>query len=117
MKNLKGLLAVLLVLTMALVLGACGGSKAPAEEEGGYSVTVLDENGDPVVGAMIQLCKDVCVPGVTDAEGTAKFNLPRDTYKVSFLALPAGYIYADDVQEFCFEGGSREMTIILKAAE
>lgn len=117
MKNLKYLLTALLVLAMALVLCACGGTEAPAEEKGGYSVTVLDENGDPVVGAMIQLCKDVCVPGVTDAEGTAKFDLPEDIYKVSFMTLPAGYTYADDVQEFYFEGGSREMTIILKAAE
>ena len=41
----------------------------------------------------------------------------QDTYKVSFLALPAGYTYVDDVQEFYFENGSMEMTITLKAAE
>ena len=142
MKNMKCLLAALLVLTMAMGLCACGSkeapaetqaapavteapvvteaapeTEAPAEEEGGYSVTVLDENGAPIVGAMVQLCKDACVPGVTDAEGTAKFNLPEDTYKVSFLALPAGYTYVDDVQEFYFENGSMEMTITLKAAE
>jgi len=140
MKNVKCLLAVVLMLTLALSLCACGGeapakteepvvteapvivteapeTEAPAEEEGGYSVTVLDENGNPIVGAMVQLCKDACVPGVTDAEGTAKFNLPEDTYKVSFLALPAGYTYMDEVQEFYFENGSMEMTITLKAVE
>lgn len=140
MKNVKSLLAVVLMLTMALSLCACGGSEAPAEteapavteapvvteapeteapaeEEGGYTVTVLDESGAPIAGAMVQLCKDACVPGVTDAEGVAKFNLPEDTYKVSFLALPAGFTYVDEAQEFYFEDGSMEMTITLKAAE
>ncbi len=141
MKNVKRLVAAVLMLAMALSLCACGGEKpaeteapavteapvvteapaaeteAPAEEEGGYSVTVLDENGAPIAGAMVQLCKDACVPGVTDAAGTAKFNLPEDEYKVSFLALPAGYAYVDEVDTFYFEDGSMEMTITLKAAE
>lgn len=142
MKNVKRLLAAVLMLSLALSLCACGEkataeteapvvteaevvvteapeieTEAPAEEEGGYTVTVLDENGAPIAGAMVQLCKDACVPGVTDAEGVAKFNLPEDTYKVSFLALPAGYTYVDEVQEFYFENGSMDMTITLKAAE
>ena len=142
MKNTKRLVAAVLMLAMALSLCACGGSEpaeteapvvaeapviateapeveteAPAEEEGGYRVTVLDESGAPIVGAMVQLCKDACVPGVTDAEGTATFNLPEDTYKVSFLMLPAGFTYVDETQEFYFEDGSMEMTITLKAAE
>jgi len=66
---------------------------------------------------MVQLCKDACVPAVTDAEGVARFALPEDTYKVSFLALPAGFAYVDEVQEFYFEDGSMDMTITLKAAE
>ena len=46
------------------------------------------------------------------------FNLPEDTYKVSFLALPAGFTYMDEaVQEFYFENGSTDLTITLKAAE
>lgn len=142
MKNAKRLMAIVLMLTMALSLCACGGSEtaeteapvvteapaviettaaeteAPAEEAaGGYTVTVLDENGNPVVGAMVQLCKDACVPALTDENGVAKFSLPEDDYKVSFTMMPAGYTYVDDVQEFHFEGGSTEMTIVIKAAE
>lgn len=140
MKNVKSLLAVILMLTLALSLCACGGeaeapateapaveapvvteapaqqTEAPAEEEGGYTVTVLDDSGNPIAGAMVQLCKDACVPAVTDAEGVAKFNLPEDSYKVSFLMLPEGYAYMDEVQEFYFADGSMEMTITLKAA-
>ena len=136
------IIAMLLVLAMALSLCACGAKEeaAPAteapvvteapveteapeteavvEEEGGYTVTVLDENGAPLAGVLVQLCKDACVPAATDAEGVARFNLPEDTYKVSFLALPAGFTYMDEaVQEFYFENGSTDMTITLKAAE
>lgn len=140
MRNVKCLVAAILMLTLALSLCACGGeaeapateapvveapvvteapaqeTEAPAEEEGGYTVTVLDEAGNPVAGAMVQMCKDACVPGITDAEGVAKFNLPEDTYKVSFLMMPEGYTYADEAQEFYFADGSMELTITLKTA-
>lgn len=141
MKNLKCLTAIVLMLAMALSLAACGGSEAPAEtkapeteapvvvteapeieteapveEAPAYTVTVVDENGTPIAGAMVQLCKDTCFPGVTDANGVAKFTLAEDEYKVSFLALPAGYTYVDDTQEFYFADGSMELTITLKAA-
>lgn len=138
MKNLKRLMAIVLMLAMALSLCACGGeteeapeteapvvtteepapeTEAPVveEEEDAYVVTVVDENGSPIAGAMVQLCKDTCFPGVTDADGVAKFVVAEDDYKVSFLALPAGYTYVDETQEFYFEDGSMELTITLKA--
>lgn len=136
---MKKLIAIALMFAMALSLAACGGStpaeteapeteapvvvteapavetEAPAEEEDAYIVTVVDEAGNPIAGAMVQLCKDTCFPGVTGADGVAKFVLAEDEYKVSFLALPAGYTYVDDTQEFYFEDGSMELTITLKA--
>lgn len=138
MKNLKCLMAIVLMLAMALSLAACGGETAPETEapeteapvvtteapvaeteapveEDAYLVTVVDEAGNPIAGAMVQLCKDTCFPGVTGADGVAKFVLAEDAYKVSFLALPAGYTYVDDTQEFYFEDGSMELTITLKA--
>ena len=120
MKNGKGLLAMILVLATVLGLCACG-SKAPAEtavpteEESIYTVTVLDDHGAPIAGAMLQLCKDVCVLGTTDAEGVAKFPVPEDNYKVAFVMLPAGYDYADKNETFYFEDGSKVLTITLKA--
>lgn len=138
MNNLKSLLAAVLVLAMSLSLCACGGeaetpadttaapvvTEAPAETEapaqevkGGYTITVVDENGNPIAGAMVQMCKDTCYPGVTDEDGTVTFDLAEDDYKVSFLALPAGYTYVDETQEFHFEEGSMTLTITLKAAE
>lgn len=135
MRNMKMILTLVLALCLTLSLCACGEAAAeptqpqtvptttpqPTEttapaQEGGYTVKVVDENGNPIAGAMVQLCKDACVPGQTDDQGVAKFNLPEDTYKVSFLMLPAGYDYVDETQEFYFEDGSMELTITLKAA-
>ena len=116
MKNRKIIPAALVLLTMILALWGCSApaAEAPEAEASGYTVTVLDESGTPVAGAMIQLCSNVCVPGVTDAEGIARFDLAEDSYKVAFIALPEGYAYMDDVQEFAFAEGSRTLTITLK---
>ena len=140
---MKNMIALALALCMMLCLCACGGEKAPAETKPveteapavvateapveeteaaipdgmvQYTVTVVDEAGAPIVGAMVQLCKDSCVPAVTDANGVATFNLPEDDYKASMLAMPAGYAYAGEADTFYFEG-AYELTITLKAAE
>lgn len=82
-----------------------------------YKITVVDENNTPIKNAMVQMCKDSCLPGSTGETGTAEFKLAEDTYKVSFMSLPAGYTYSTEETEFYFEDGKTEMTIVLKAAE
>lgn len=139
--NIKKLSVLALVLCLVLSLCACGGSEAPATEapateapvteapateapeteaaipEGmvQYTITVVDEAGNPIAGAMVQMCKDSCIPGMTDAAGVASFTMAEDDYKVSFLTMPAGYELVDETSEFYFESGSTEMTITLKA--
>lgn len=140
MKKIKYLLLALLIVSMCFGLCACGGSKEDDEpnlsqeqtqnvddnkedestdivDDGTvtYSVKVVDENGAPIAGAIVQLCKDACVPGSTNAEGVAEFKMAEDEYKVSFLTLPAGYTYSGTEDTFYFEDGSKEMTITLKA--
>jgi len=134
MNNMKRLLAVALALVMVLGLCACG-EKTPeptvtptAEPETAapttlpvdegkttYIIHVVDANGAPIPNAMVQICLDACYPGPTDETGTAKFSVLEADYKVSFLALPAGYTYSTEEQEFYFEPGSFEMTITLVA--
>lgn len=79
-----------------------------------YKVTVVDEAGNPIVGALVQLCNESCFPSATGEDGVANFSLDEAKYKVSFLTLPAGYTYSGDAQEFYFEEGSVELTITLK---
>ena len=140
MKNLKILCVAALLLCMMMTMCACGGSseaaptqaapteapvqevtEAPVETEptlaegmAVYTVKVVDEGGNPIAGAMVQLCKDSCVPGVTDAQGVASFTLAEDDYKASMLSMPAGFEYAGEEDTFYFEGAF-ELTITLKA--
>ena len=139
--NMKKFSLLALVLCLMLCLCACGGSEAPATEapateapateapateapeteatlaEGMavYTIKVVDEGGNPIAGAMVQMCKDSCIPGMTDAEGVASFTMAEDDYKVSFLTMPAGFELVDETTEFYFESGSTEMTLTLKA--
>ena len=139
---MKKMLVLALALIMVLCLCACGESNdAPAETtttpatsetisaNGGfaerptedtskteYVIKVVDTDGNTIAGAMVQICKNSCLPGVTDANGVAKFAVAEDTgYKASFLTLPEGYAYVDEtVTEWYFEDGSFEITIELK---
>ena len=79
-----------------------------------YTVTVVDEEGNPIVGALVQLCNESCFPSPTGEDGVAKFSLEDAKYKVSFLTLPAGYTYSGEEQEFYFEEGSVDLVITLK---
>lgn len=81
-----------------------------------YKVTVKTENGEPVVGVLVQICKDLCVPTVTDANGVATWQAAEDTYKVSFLpnqTVLEGYTVEEN---YYFDGNAKEMVITLKAA-
>ena len=128
--NMKCFAILALVLCVALSLCACGTAEdAPettaataaateetteATEDGKvtYTVKVLDESGNPVAGAGVQLCKETCLPGLTNADGVAQFNVVEDEYKVSFMVMPEGY--QADAEEFYFDNGSFELTITLK---
>ena len=145
--NTKRFLALLLALCLALGLCACGdtptqgmpdnedpidppaaaSSDAPTDEPTDeptdnpnpvYTVKIVDEGGNPVVGAMVQMCQgETCMPGpLSDATGTVTFQVVEADYKVSFLgSVPAGYDYTTEETEFYFEDGSCELTIVLKA--
>lgn len=136
---MKKTIAILLTAMLVLCLCACKNDPAPTDPDTqptntvptqlnqpttptsdgkvDYIVTVVDQNGDSVVGAVIQLCKDdLCQPTATDASGIASWHTVEDTYKVSFIQLPEGYSYADDTMDFYFDGDAKEMTIALVKA-
>lgn len=80
-----------------------------------YTATVVDENGAAIAGAMVQICKEACMPTSTDESGVATWRVAEDDYKVSFLALPAGYTYSGEETEFYFEDGQYDLTITLNS--
>lgn len=135
MKQIKPILTVMMVLLLAMSLLACSGgddtaitttagttaaaddaqTTADTQDDGktAYSVAVVDAEGNPIAGAMVQLCADTCYPGVTDASGVAHFSVLENEYKVSFLSVPEGY--AAEAEEFYFEDGATEITLTLTA--
>lgn len=143
--KMKSLLLIVLTLCLTICLCACGDDTTPADnnstttQNGGtstvattttttqaasttttanpnvavYKVTVTDEAGNPISGAFVQLCLESCTPCMTNTEGVATYQMPKADYKVSFINVPEGY--SVDTNEFYFEEGSYEMTIVLKA--
>lgn len=141
---MKRFFATILMLCMVLTLTACGGngsgdtekdsqnsesemnedknteeSKDTQADDGKvlYKVTVVDEGGNPVTGAMVQMCLDSCVPSRTGDTGVAEFNLvEEDGYKVEILMLPEGY-EAISTEPVYLESGQTELTITVKAVQ
>lgn len=76
-----------------------------------YTVTVVDQNGDPVEGVLVQLCDDESckLPMATDANGVASGEYPESNYHVTLNTIPDGY--SSDVTEFYFDSGKTEMTV------
>ena len=67
-----------------------------AEEEpqgdGTYTVTYVDQNGDPVPGVMCQVCdENTCQVFVSDENGVCQFTLPAGVYEIHTLKVPDGY--------------------------
>lgn len=130
---MKKLIAVLLLGAMVFCLCACGETQnnnetntpnvtEPQETEQQatgvtYTIKLVDEGGNPVAGAMVQLCSDLCLPKLTDAEGLAVFENQeeKDNYKASVTSYPAGYEQLGEETEFYFGTGNYEVTITVKA--
>ena len=150
--KMKSILLVVLALCLTVCMCACGGNEngdtttttnggnaattttttiaAPtttttvADGKVTYTVTVTDEAGTPVVGAIVQLClmESVngipagCHPFMSNAEGVATFRLPEAEWGVKVSNTPEGSGLAPFETYLYFEAGSTEMTVVLKAA-
>ena len=65
--------------------------EAPAGD-GTYTVTYVDQNGDPVSGVMCQVCDaNSCQVFVSNADGVCEFTLPAGIYEIHTLKVPDGY--------------------------
>ncbi|MBR0160284.1 MAG: redoxin domain-containing protein [Oscillospiraceae bacterium] len=123
--------ALCLLLAMLLLLGlcACGGSAAPTSNDAApadaagqneavevpdveYSISVTDQEGNPISGVMVQFCDDTaCTTGETDKNGTAVFTAKEGSYTVHVLRVPEGFLGTDE--EFRFSGTERSLGITL----
>ena len=77
-----------------------------------YTVTVVDEEGNPLSNATVQLCVgDLCkLPSPTNADGVATFEFDEAEYTVKVnLTGYTGEAY------YTFPEGSSELTVVLSA--
>lgn len=66
--------------------------EAPATGDVTYTVTYIDQNGDPVPGVMCQVCDEtMCQVFTSDDNGICQFTLPAKNYEIHTLMVPAGY--------------------------
>ena len=87
------------------------------QTQAGFQVKIVDEGGNPVQGCMVQVCKDTCLPAISNAEGIATFNLQiEDGHKLQVSNCPEGYTY-DGEADIYLEPGQKEYTLVLKAVQ
>ena len=119
------LLALILAFCMVLCLCACGADKngptgntpidnptqtdtetsSKEETTPKFEVTVTDADGNAVKGVMVQLCKDTCIPAMTDENGVATFNAEiTDEHKLSVMSCPEGYEYTGEAEIYLEDG-------------
>ncbi len=138
---MKKILFVLLALTLAFGLCACATttdeskvpsdadvSKTESKEESKeaskeestpaslpeFIVTVVDEDGNPVSGVMVQVCNEgTCIPALSNAEGKATLNVTVGAgYTLKVPSVPEGYEYKGE-SEVTLESGITEYTVEL----
>lgn len=87
--------------------GENGGENGSVDEKITYTVTVKNEDGQPVKGAKVtfQTSGGTEMPWTTDANGVATYK-SADTVKVKVTAIPSGYTYSklEAVQTFDANG-------------
>ena len=99
--------------------GTAPATAEAAQSEAGvstYTVSFVDQNGDPVPGCVINFCTDeACVPTLADENGVAVFEGAPYAYHLQVIKVPAGYEF-DTAQEFYAEeaGGEMSFTVTKK---
>ena len=135
MNKLKRLFALLMVLSVALCLVACGEDPtAPATTTTkpaptttvpaptttvpavtyNYRIRVVDQDGNPIEGAYVIFCLEQCNFYATNAEGWALIDAQiADGYQAHIMSLPTGYDgYTFSEEYTTFESGQTEMILV-----
>ncbi len=86
------------------------GAKATA-----YTVTVVDQNGDPVQGVYVNFCTDdSCTPCITDESGVATYDGAPTRYHLQILMVPEGYSFDASFEDYTEETYSSKTIEITK---
>ena len=83
----------------------------PAETEATYAIRVVDQDGNGVAGAYVNICTDTtCEPAQTDDDGVITYVGAPQAYHLQLLTVPEGYSFDPDMEIYT-EAASGEYTI------
>jgi hypothetical protein len=88
--------------------------KAKSKDENAFVITVVDQNGDAVVGASVAMCDvtDSCrMPVVTGNDGSASYPLEDGEFKAKIISLPEGYSVDSLETYYYFVDGKVTITV------
>ncbi len=87
--------------------------KPETAEKGSYILHVIDQNGDPVPGVMVNFCTDQnCTMAAGDEKGVITFDGEKADYHVQVLKVPEGY--SVDPEFEMQTGNDREWIVIVQ---
>lgn len=132
---MKKLTTLLLVLTIALCLAACGEdpttpattttqpaptttvAPTPTTVDNtvyNYKIRVVDQDGNPIAGAYVIFCLEQCNFYQTNEEGWALIEAEiTEGYQAHIMSLPTGYEGYTFSEEYTnFEPGQTEMILV-----
>lgn len=134
---MKRLIALLMILSVALCFAACGQDPATTAAPTttakpttptttvaptttvdntvyNYRIRVVDQDGNPIEGAYVQFCLEVCNFYMTNAEGWALIDADiAEGYKAHIISLPAGFEgYTFSSEDIYLEAGQTELTLV-----
>lgn len=79
-----------------------------------YTIKCIDQDGNPVVGTMINVCTDeACTPMPVDENGVLEFTTVAYPYVLHVLIVPEGYEFDTTVEEIAPEEGG-EVTFVFQ---
>ena len=121
MNNKFGALVLCLLLSVSLLLGACGNAQAPAEEANGgtdaeYVVKVVDGSGAPYTsGIIVQFMKNgekVALQTI-DANGVAAKTLAKGDYTVELMFTGNAEDYFYEKEGLTLSATQTELEVVL----
>ena len=93
------------------VFGEPAGAEEAPGGEADYTITVVDRDGAPVAGAVVNICTDTtCMPMETGEDGVIAFRGEKLSYHLQVLRLPDGCRLDDGAEEF-WTGSETAVTI------
>ena len=89
------------------------GTSAAADGNVDFEITILDQDGNPVPGCVVNFCtEESCVPVIADENGLVSFSAAPYAYHLQILSLPDGYDYTGTDDLFVkAEGDSLTLTV------